>query len=156
MKKLNLLFPILFALCIISCNDDCDIICNQGEVLTNDCECLSVDPCSDVTCATGEILTADCDCVDSAANINIWAFLDKNSTWRCEALFESKLDIYKQVAYDILKLNKLAIRQDDRKDYVIQEREKYSWILQTMLGILGYMERIVNGWVTKTKNPHTG
>ena len=94
-------------------------------------------------------------CIDSVNNINISTFLSKSETWVCESLFETKLKIYMQVAYDTLKLNRLAARQDDRKTYIIEERDKYSWILQTMLQILGYMERIVNGWVTKTKNPHT-
>lgn len=93
-------------------------------------------------------------CIDPVTNINISTFLDKDGTWDCEALFETKLEIYKQVAYDTLKLNRLAVRQDDRKTYVIEEREKYSWVMAIMLNILGYMERIVNGWVTKTKNPH--
>ncbi len=103
----------------------------------------------------GIVATEFFTCVDSIANTNITSFLNKSDLWRCEALYETKLDIYKQVAYDVLKLNRLEVRKDDRKDYVIQERDKYSGVMQLMLNILGYMERIVNGWVTKTKNPHT-
>lgn len=101
--------------------------------------------------AAAELFT----CIDTVANVNISSFLSKSGLWNCESLYETKLDIYKQVAYDVLKLNRLAVRQDDRKSYVIEQRDKYSGVMQVMLNILGYMERIVNGWVTKTKNPHT-
>lgn len=93
-------------------------------------------------------------CVETITTTNIASFLSKSDVWKCEALFETKLEIYARVAYDILKLNRLAVRQDDRKEYVIQQRDKYNWVMQLMLNILGYVERIVNGWVTKTKDPY--
>ena len=94
-------------------------------------------------------------CIDKVSNVEISSFLDKGSRGQCESLFETKLDIYRQVAYNILKINRLAIRKDDRKTYVIDQRDKYSWVMQLMLNILWYLERIVNGWPTKTKHPST-
>ena len=104
---------------------------------------------------TKTVLEEFLECTDSIANINVPDFIDGIESWVCISMMETKLEVYKQVAYDTLKLNRLAARQDDRKQYVIEEREKYSWVMQIMLNILWYMERIVNGWVTKTKNPHT-
>ena len=95
-------------------------------------------------------------CIDKISNIEIVSFLDKENDGTCESLANTKLDIYRQVAYNILKINRLAIRQDDRKQYVIEQREKYSWVMQLMLNILWYLERIVNGWATKTKDPYVG
>ena len=94
-------------------------------------------------------------CIWQISNTEIISFLDKENPGKCESLVKTKLDIYRQVAYNILKINRLAIRQDDRKTYVIEQRDKYSWVMQLMLNILWYLERIVNGWPTKTKNPST-
>jgi hypothetical protein len=90
MKKLSLLIPVLAILFITSCSEDCETVCNTGEVLTNDCECLAVDPCAGVTCAVGEILTSDCDCVDSAANLPVIVSgeLSANSTWTSDKIYE--------------------------------------------------------------------
>jgi len=104
---------------------------------------------------TKEVLKEFVECTDSIANINVPDFIQGIDSGVCISMMETKLEVYKQVAYDTLKLNRLAARQDDRKEYVIEEREKYSSVMQIMLNILWYMERIVNGWATKTKNPHT-
>jgi hypothetical protein len=45
-------------------------------------------------------------------------------------LANTKLDIYKDVAYNILKLNKDQVRKDSRKKYVKQERTMYDKITE--------------------------
>ena len=91
-------------------------------------------------------------CIGTVSNTWTYPFLDKDNNGKCESLVETKLNIYRQVAYNILKINRLSIRKDDRKEYVIQQRDKYGSVMQLMLNILWYLERIVNGWPTKSKN----
>ncbi len=69
-KLLKLSFILLCsALVVVSCgDDDCEVTCGAGEVLTDDCTCVSTDPCAGITCAAGEILTADCDCIDDPSD----------------------------------------------------------------------------------------
>jgi len=90
MKKLNLLLPVFVLFFITSCSEDCETVCNQGEVLTNDCECLVVDACAGIVCADDEILTADCDCVDSAANLPeiISGEISASTTWTSDKIYE--------------------------------------------------------------------
>ena len=65
-KLLSLLF--LSAFVFTSCGDEeCDLTCGAGEVLTIDCTCESTDPCDGITCPDGEILTADCDCIEDTS-----------------------------------------------------------------------------------------
>jgi len=66
----------------------------------------------------------------------------------------TKLDIYKEVAVDIMKTNKHEIRVDDRKTHTQKQREKYDSVLDLFRINLSYMERIWKKWVSKTKNPH--
>ena len=101
-----------------------------------------------------EVISEYIECVEEITTDSASDFLANNNLWLVDSLVKTKLDIYRQVAYNILKINRLAIRQDDRKTYVIEQRDKYSWVMQLMLNILWYLERIVNGWPTKTKKPH--
>jgi hypothetical protein len=69
-------------------------------------------------------------------------------------LAETKLNVYKQVAFDILILNKMYIRKDSMKKYVIEERKKYNILLDIMMVNIGYIERILSKWPSKIKNPY--
>ena len=90
MKKLSLLLSIFLGLLITSCSKDCETVCNEGEVLTNDCECLAVDACAGIECAAGEILTADCDCVETGTNtpIVVSGELSTDQTWTSDKVYE--------------------------------------------------------------------
>jgi hypothetical protein len=68
-------------------------------------------------------------------------------------LAQQKLDIYKKVSYDLLKLNKDSVRKDDRKKYVQKERTMYESIVDLFNVNIGYLERVWMKWPTKTKNP---
>lgn len=71
----------------------------------------------------------------------------------CKKLALTKLEINKQVAYDILKLNKNQVKKDERKLYVQNERNKYDKLLELIMLNIWYMERIWKKWPSKTKNP---
>jgi len=99
-----------------------------------------------------EVIPDYFECTDSITNVAATDFLKNYQNWIVTNLIDTKLFVYRKVAYNVLKLNRLEIRKDDRKDYIIQERKKYNVIMQLMLNILWYIERIVNGWPTKSKN----
>jgi len=44
-----------------------------------------------------------------------------------------KLYIYRQVAYDILMLNKLSVREDSAKEHMQLERAAYDTLLNDMM-----------------------
>ena len=98
----------------------------------------------------GWILSELLKCVGKITNTQASEFLWGTTTVSCMTLMETKLSLYKQVSYDILKLNKIQVRKDERKQYVQQERTKYDRLLDMMRNIIGYMERILNWWPTRT------
>jgi hypothetical protein len=65
-----------------------------------------------------------------------------------------KLSLYKQVAFDIIKLNKQQVRKDALKKYFIQQRTKYDKLLDVMMVNLGYMQRILAKWPSKLKKTY--
>ncbi|MBT8191350.1 MAG: hypothetical protein HKO89_00550 [Saprospiraceae bacterium] len=91
LKTLGLvIFSILF---ITSCSDDeCDLVCGQGEILTIDCQCETVDPCAGITCDPGEVLTADCDCIPGNNNttetVTVSGSLTSNTNWTSDKIYE--------------------------------------------------------------------
>jgi len=99
------------------------------------------------------ILAEVAECTGKVANIEAWQYLWLNEDSSCFSLVETKLFHYRKVGYDLLKLNKSQCRQDEHKKYVQQERDKYNGLLDLMRDIIGFLERMVNGWVSKTKNP---
>jgi len=82
-----MIFAALFA---VSCGDDCDVTCGADEVLTNDCECVTVNPCAGITCDAGFILTADCDCIeDNTGNVPVVTKTGKicDETWTSDNIY---------------------------------------------------------------------
>lgn len=65
----------------------------------------------------------------------------------CMNLVHFKLDVFTNVAYTQLKLNKSAVNTDAHQEYVQQERTKYGTLLSMMQTILGYIGRL-SQWVT--------
>ncbi|NNE25457.1 MAG: hypothetical protein HKN09_01320 [Saprospiraceae bacterium] len=91
------LFALLFGAFIIfsvtSCSDDeCDLICPQGTVLSLECECVTTDPCAGVTCPAGQVLTVDCNCVDDNSGtvkiITVSGSITSDETWTNENVYE--------------------------------------------------------------------
>jgi len=56
------------------------------------------------------------------------------------------------VAIDILQSNKVATDIDAKRKYTQDERTQYNSLLDLTGNIIGNMERMANGWTTKTKN----
>ncbi|USN58323.1 MAG: hypothetical protein H6767_08710 [Candidatus Peribacteria bacterium] len=67
-------------------------------------------------------------------------------------LVEDKLAIYHQVAINILKLNKGAVQQNEKKKYEIQEQTKYDKLMDQVNYNRSYIERVWEGWPAKVKN----
>lgn len=70
----------------------------------------------------------------------------------CIKLAEQKLDIYKQVSYDMLYLNKSAVSTDSLKLYQQEQRTKYDKLLSKFMINLWYVERIWAKWPAKIKH----
>ena len=70
----------------------------------------------------------------------------------CIKLAEQKLDIYRQVSYDILYLNKSAVSTDSLKLYQQEQRSKYDKLLSKFMINLWYVERIWAKWPAKIKH----
>jgi len=67
----------------------------------------------------------------------------------CMSQANTHLNLASLVAYDIAKLNKSTVINDEHKKYFQQERTKYDEILSTMWQILGHTERINPTHVTQ-------
>lgn len=76
-------------------------------------------------------------------------FLSQTS---CKNLILTKLEINKQVAYDVLKLNKHQVKKDEDKLHMQKERNKYDKLLEIIMVNVGYLERIWKKWPSKTKS----
>ena len=72
---------------------------------------------------------------------------------KCMDLVKTKLHISRQVAYNILMLNKQQVLKDEQKKYVQQERSKYDKLLDAFRINLGYLQRILHKWPSKITNP---
>jgi hypothetical protein len=60
----------------------------------------------------------------------------------CENLVATKLDIYKQVSFDVLKLNKSQIKNDTYKSVMQDQRGKYDRLIDLININLNFIERI--------------
>ncbi len=76
--------------------------------------------------------------------------LSQNISWNCTSLYNTKLDIYKQVAFRILKKNKLAILKDEYKNYTKDNRWKYNNVYELMRINRWYTEKFWQRWPDKT------
>lgn len=72
----------------------------------------------------------------------------------CGILVNTKLDLYRQAAFDILVLNKIQVREDAMKNYSIDERKKYDGLLDIMMINLSYIQRILHKWTAKIKDTY--
>ena len=72
----------------------------------------------------------------------------------CRLLVETKLEIFENVAFDIMILNKKQTMLDDKKRYDIEQRKDYNRLLDIMNVNISYMERIWQKWTKKLSNPY--
>lgn len=70
-----------------------------------------------------------------------------------QTLVIKKIEIRKQVAYDIMNLNKQTVRKDEKKRYVQEKRTHYDVVSNLFMINLWYLIRILNKWASKTRNP---
>ena len=91
---------------------------------------------------------------NKTSSVEIWNALDyyPSANTDCVALTNQKLDIYKQVWFDILYLNKTAISTDSLKLYQQDQRSSYDKLLSKFMINLWYVERIWAKWPAKIKN----
>ena len=97
------------------------------------------------------IIQETADCLWWSVSV-LWA-KDFLWNWDCQSLAETKLSIYKEVAYNVLKLNKDQVRKDSRTNYVSEERSMYDKITELFSINLWFLERIWMKWPSKTKKP---
>ena len=72
----------------------------------------------------------------------------------CIRLVDKKLDIFDEVTFSILMLNKQQIKADEKKTYDQWERTNYNRILDLMMVNLWYIERIWQKWPSKIQNAY--
>lgn len=68
----------------------------------------------------------------------------------CMWLAEEKLEIYEDVAFDILTLNKHYVRNDEKKLFIQDERDKYDKLIEIFMVNIWYIERIWKKWPSVT------
>ncbi len=74
----------------------------------------------------------------------------------CMTLVETKLDIYNQIAKNILPLSKSTVQNDTKLLFIQEERTRYDVLLDLMRDILWFIERLANGITHYTPNPYQG
>lgn len=95
------------------------------------------------------LLAKRAECTWSIPNITAGNRL-ANPWWEsdCMALVENKLNIYSQVAYDIIKINKSDVREDRLQEWVVQKiRTKYDELIDIMTTIIWNIWRLAR-WIT--------
>jgi len=103
----------------------------------------------------GWLLAKRAECTGKVPNITAWNRID-NTPWAtaCMNLVKNKLDIYAQVAYDTMKINKADVREDRLQEWVVQQlRTKYDRLISMMATLIWNVWRLAR-WVTHwTPNP---
>ncbi len=89
-------------------------------------------------------------------NIAAWEWIDP--LWwesECMSLVKNKLNIYSQVAYDTMKINKADVREDRLQEWVVQQlRTKYDKLIDLMVAIIWNIWRLAR-WITHwTPDPY--
>ncbi len=78
----------------------------------------------------------------------------EGSSWDCNKLLNVKMEIFNNVAFNILQLNKAQISKDEKKTYDQKQRNKYNNLADLMMINLSYIERIWMKWPSKIKNAY--
>lgn len=104
----------------------------------------------------GWILAKRAECTNwKVPNIAAWEWIDP--VWgdtECMILVKNKLNIYSQVAYDTMKLNKADVREDRLQEWVVQElRTKYDQLIDLMVAIIWNIGRLSRGITHWTPDP---
>lgn len=113
-------------------------------------------------CRISFMETADCtknlahkDPKEQASISVVWAldFINwQKNSWSCFSLAWVKSNIFLEVAYNWLLLNRQQVSKDMQKQYVQTQRENYWKVLEAMRLNQSYIERINSQWTSKTKH----
>ena len=97
----------------------------------------------------GWILAKRAECTWKVANTVAGERLDQiDANSACMNLVKNKLNIYSQVAYDTMKINKSDVREDRLQEWVVQElRTKYDALMSLMTTIIWHIGRMAR-WIT--------
>lgn len=100
------------------------------------------------------ILTKTMDCLWGKTSIlNAKEFIDNRYEENtCLDLAKTKLDIYYQVALNVIKLNKAQVLKDERKKYTQKQRIKYDKLIDDMTLNMNYIEKINAKWNVYSKS----
>lgn len=80
--------------------------------------------------------------------------IDNSLSSECMTLAKTHLNIYYQVAYDVVKLNKAQVLQDQYKQDIVQVmRGKFDELLSMMADIIWFMWRLARGVTHWTWDP---
>ena len=72
----------------------------------------------------------------------------------CRMLLDKKLEIFDDVAFAVLMLNKEQIKADEKKIYDQWQRRNYDRLLDVMMINIWYLERIWQKWPSKLASPY--
>lgn len=101
------------------------------------------------------LLAKRAECTWKVPNITAGNRID-NTPWAtsCMNLVNNKLDIYANVAYDIMKINKSDVREDRLQEWVTQQlRTKFDTLINMMTSIIWNVWRLARGITHWTPNP---
>ncbi|MDD3646414.1 MAG: hypothetical protein PHH06_03320 [Candidatus Gracilibacteria bacterium] len=102
-------------------------------------------------CSTGEdgIVPEVIECLGgTTSNINVKDFLEGS---QCVSMYKTKLNLYKDIAYNILKENKQNILRDNHKYFTQSQRKSYDKLIDLVRINIGYIERLWKKWPSKTR-----
>lgn len=101
------------------------------------------------TLCNGWLLAKRAECTWKIPNITAGNRLENTSQdSACMSLVKNKLNIYSQVAYDTMKINKSDVREDRLQEWVVQElRTKYDALIDLMGAIIWNIGRLAR-WIT--------
>ena len=89
----------------------------------------------------------------SVPNKEAIKYFNSKTDGTCWNLVDTKIFIFTDVAFNILMLNKLQIKADEKKTYDQTQRWNYDHLLDIMMINLWYIERIWQKWPSKLLNP---
>lgn len=111
------------------------------------CECKWSD------CESNIILKETLACVGKWSTLTSSYFIKNNNGDNiCMSLAKTKLAVYRQIAIDLLKLNKKQVKKDYSKKYMQEQRTKYDNLIENMSINKNYINKIDQKWNVKTKN----
>jgi len=99
-----------------------------------------------------DVLKESMACTWEGINIKIASEYIKWNNWKCKSLAKTKMIVYKNIAYNILKENKYQVQIDQNKKFIQQQRTKYDNLINLINLNLSFLQRMIAKWPNKTQN----